>query len=135
MSATYPRGIFEEDLPPTLKDLCDLLGLEAVIALAQKYGGTVMMLPRTLFNGCTLPEVIGAEAAAKLIHFRGGTRLYVAKLDEALRVNRNLQIVKLYSAGEGVKKLAREFSLSERHVWRILGTPEPDRTENQLSLF
>lgn len=130
------RGIFEEDLPPSMRELWELVGRDATLTLCRKFGGTTHVVPLNLIAGHAIRLEIGDEAMLKLIRRYAPGRLYIPKLDEALRVARNLEIVKRYSAREmTAKELALKYRLTERQIWNILGTPEPARDTNQLTLF
>jgi Mor family transcriptional regulator len=69
-------------------------------------------------------RVIGSTAARALLERYRGDRIYVAKLDYALRVTRNIEIASKYVAGTPVNQLARTYRLSERQIWNILKQPE-----------
>ena len=68
------------------------------------------------------------------MRYAGGTRLYIPMLSGELRRIRDAQIRAASDAGERVQDIARRFRLSERRVWAILGSPEP-QDEAQASLF
>lgn len=104
---------------------------DAILTLARRYAAhraltlsTVSTkVPRRYRAGHPLSLLLVAEAATKLILRFGGTRLYIAKLDDPVRTRRNDEIIRSYEAGRSVARLAREYGLSERRIWEILKTP------------
>ena len=113
-------------------DLERLIGREALLTLAQVAGGLDLYIPaRVPMDGPLLELPLAAQE--RLARYAGGTRLYIPKLCGELRRSRDAQIRAAYDAGKRVQDIARRFRLSERRVWAILGSPEPE--EAQASLF
>lgn len=113
-------------------DLERLIGREALSTLAQVAGGLDLYIPAKVpMDGPLLELPLAAQE--RLARYAGGTRLYIPMLAGDLRRIRDAQIRAASDAGERVQDIARRFRLSERRVWAILGSPEPD--EAQASLF
>ena len=113
-------------------DLERLIGREALSTLAHVAGGLDLYIPAKVpMDGPLLDLPLAAQEA--LARYAGGTRLYIPMLAGDLRRARDAQIRAAYDAGERVQDIARRFRLSERRVWAILGSPEPE--EAQASLF
>ena len=111
------------ELPPSLGRIAEVTGRQGAMALVERYGGTLLIVPKRYRAGHPLVLLLGAEAAAKLIRRFGGTRLYIAKLDVPARARRNDEIIRSYEAGRPVAWLAREYGLSVRRIWEILKMP------------
>lgn len=114
-------------------DLERLIGREALSTLAQVAGGLDLYIPAKVpMDGPLLDLPLAAQEA--LARYAGGTRIYVPMLTVPLRRARDAAIRAAYDAGERVQGIARRYRLSERRVWAILGSPEP-QDEAQASLF
>lgn len=78
-------------------------------------------------------EIVGVRLAIELgIRFHG-TAIRVWGAQRFVRRMRDRRMRAEADAGATGLELARRYQLSERQVWNILGTPEPD--ERQLPLF
>lgn len=114
-------------------DLERLIGREALSTLAQVAGGLDLYIPAKVpMDGPLLELPLAAQE--RLARYAGGTRLYIPMLCGELRRIRDAQIRAASDAGERVQDIARRFRLSERRVWAILGSPEP-QDEAQGCLF
>ena len=107
-------------LPPTLREIHDLLGWQGTLTLVERYGGTHVHVPRRWRNDHELTALLGREPAARFIRHFAGVRLYIAKMDAVLRAARDAEIRKLYDSGVSAARLAQKYRLSERRVWSIL---------------
>ncbi len=107
-------------LPPTLREIHDLLGRQGTLTLVERYGGTHVHVPRRCRDNHELAVLLGREPAARFIRHFAGVRLYIAKMDAVLRAVRDAEIRKLYDAGLSAARLAQKYGLSERRVWSIL---------------
>ena len=65
--------------------------------------------------------ITNAEATVHLARIYAGTSVYFPKLERSLTALRNRMIVREYN-GSNVKRLARRWGLSSRHVRYILNT-------------
>lgn len=117
--------------------LVDLLGATAVAALVRAFGGLVLDIPKRRDGQAyqRIEEVVGPEAAAKLVEKFAGTPLYVARMYAAGLAARNRQIRAAYDQRVSVAELARQHQLTERQIWNILGRGEDPGAAGQGSLF
>lgn len=113
-------------------DLERLIGREALATLAQVAGGLDLYIPAKVPMDGPLME-LPLQAQQALARYAGGTRLYIPMMAGRMRRARDAAIRAAYDAGERVQDIARRFQISERRVWAILGSPEPE--EAQASLF
>ncbi|GAB0057437.1 hypothetical protein SIID45300_01765 [Candidatus Magnetaquicoccaceae bacterium FCR-1] len=113
------------ELPPMLRELVDVAGFAATVALAERFGGTEIVVPaREPGPEWIVWQCAGGEAAGKIWRRYQGLRVYIPKGDRALRCVRNRQIVEAYRGDATANRLAREFGLSSRRVSDILNNPD-----------
>ena len=112
-----------EDLPRSLQELGKEIGLEAVLKLAEHYGGVDINPPKNMHDGHPLAMRVGLPAARYLASYWGGDTLYIPKLAKIKQRLRNAEIVQRYDEGESVKKLAFAFKLTSRTIWNVLKVP------------
>jgi hypothetical protein len=124
-----------DDLPPQLTELCDLIGLPATLKLVEHLGGSCIDVPSRFRDDFVLVPLVGHKTAARVVSYYAGDRLYIAKADQALRAQRNIEISRRYEGGASVFALAREYHLTMRQVQNILKRPETLRESPQQSLF
>lgn len=120
-------------LPASLRDMADRLGLPVVSYLVEKLGGTTIPVPlRATATGEAryrrLCEIIGREIATALCREYGGVALYIPNCRAAIMDARDTELIASRNAlakqgvteREIVERLARQYRLSDRQVWRIL---------------
>lgn len=113
--------------------LISLVGHTAARELIHRYGGLVLVVPKTVTGW--LADLPG-HSAERLAALYGGDRIYIPKPDRELRRARNRQIIAEYDAGERVQAIARRHRLTERQIWTILGRPVPEDPDvSQAELF
>ena len=137
-----------DNLPRSVRDLIDLVGVTPALALVRAYSGNVLKVPTgARADGqvrAQLIDIMGAEAADKFIACYGGERLPIARCQVALKDERDRQIIAAYDGGQSVPSLARERLLTERQIRTILKRVpggvsgpgfEPVADDRQLGLF
>jgi len=108
-------------LPRTLREIADRIGLEAVWGLVDHYGGVRLQVPLRLDPDHHLVRNLGLEAAQALHrHFRQ-EQLYIPRATSVRRQMRDARICERYAAGATARELAIEHQLSERQIWAITG--------------
>lgn len=115
-----------DNLPPSIRDLVDLVGFSATMALVKAYGG--IHINKVPVHGARehgairarLIELMGEEAALKLIQVYSGERLYIARCEAALRDERDRRIIADYDANTSAAVLALREGMTERNVRNIL---------------
>lgn len=117
-------GMRPEDLPPSLRKLCDLIGLPKVIRLVRAYGGMRLHIPHCAPDENALCRLIGRPAARLLGQHYGGDDVYVPSLARVRRETRNHRIRRSYDAGSTVRDLAMREGLSERWITEIVNSPD-----------
>lgn len=123
-----------EDLPPSLQEIVEVIGLAATVKLVEHWGGVRLWVPSDVSADHQLRRRLG-PAADKLARHFGLELLTVPRAVVALRRIRNDQIRARKAAGETAARLAREFCLTERQVWYIVEDVEEDEQRRQGALF
>lgn len=125
-------------LPPMAKEMAQVVGLRAALAVVEHWGGTRLCVPHRLTDDHPLMQVLGAEAAEQLAaHYRGET-LTVPRAAAALRAALYDQIVQEYDGGEKTAgQLAREHRVTERWIFYIVARARRERQQPdpQADLF
>ena len=107
-------------LPASVRDMAEVIGLDAALGVVQHYGGTRLWLPLVLSEDHPLVQTIGLAAARSLSEHYRLESLTIPTCKRAFRVIRNQRIVERYRAGETAATLAHEFGLHERMIWQIV---------------
>ncbi|MBF0424313.1 MAG: hypothetical protein HQL66_00630 [Magnetococcales bacterium] len=118
-------------LPERLRELVELIGVDATLVLAQEWGGSCLPSLRQLPPDHPLMVRLGPEVVGKLADYFGSEWPYIPSGAAHLRRLRDREIRAVYDAG-GISAdgLARRYRLSNRQVWNILSqvdTPVPRR--------
>jgi len=119
------QGIREADLPSSMQFVSDLIGLEPTLRLLEVYGGRNVYIPKKVRENHPIAQVAGPEALEKLAAEFGGLALQFPMAAWAQAKARNRVIRAKRTAASG-SELARDFKLSERQIWKILGKVDVD---------
>ena len=123
-ATTANRSDIYPQLPESLTEVVEVIGLASTIELIKSYGGTRVFIPKNMKTQHKLANLLGLEQARRLSHYFGGESLSIARAASSIRSERNKTIVRRYDAGEGVGSLAIEFQLTERQIYTILSKTE-----------
>lgn len=118
-------------LPESAQKLIALIGLPATLCLVDKFGGCTISLYGSDNSLEKMAEIIGRDAAMKLLKFYGVAPFTVPLCHRALKAVRNADILAEFdrltldeglSARASVTRITRRFTpyLHERTIWRIL---------------
>lgn len=126
-----------DDLPASLRDVVDLIGLPATLRLVEHYGGLIAVyVPRDIEPDHPLAQAIGLTAARKLAtHYGADCLRNIPRCVDGLRRLRNAEIRQRRDAGESPASIARAFALTERQVWTILAESRDAADDRQSALF
>jgi hypothetical protein len=106
--------------------LAEIVGAEAFAKLSAVYGGCDFIVPGGVSSerGKVLVELIGAEAAERLIFWGRSSRVYVAKSRVTVRQRRAAEVRELHRQGMTASEISRNYSFtsrySERAVYKLL---------------
>lgn len=112
-------------LPPLLQEFERLVGLQATMALVQKWGGLRVYFPTPERVTADHPyaAVIGINALLKLAGEYGGLpHFQLPKAERALQAVRNARIAADYSTSKTAREIAAEYGITEGQVVRIVAT-------------
>ncbi|MBF0370679.1 MAG: hypothetical protein HQL52_14600 [Magnetococcales bacterium] len=110
----------EIDLPDSLLEIKDAIGLEGAMTLVKSCGGTRLFIPKRIRAQHKLAQLLGIERARRLSLRFGGETLMIVRAVKAMRQARNREIIRRYDAGIPVRTLAQEYDLTERAIYAIL---------------
>lgn len=131
-----PNQIDFDQLPVSLREMTETIGLMASLALVEQFRGITLEIPKRINDKHYLVTTLGKETALCFCQVYGGERLYIPKAAYALRQLRNREIILGYDRGESIKELVRKYSLCDRQIWNILKEPLPMTGKmKQKSLF
>ena len=126
-------------LPPLLQEFERLVGLQATMALVQKWGGLRVYFPtpERVTEDHPYAAVIGIEALLVLAKEYGGLpHFQLPKAERALQAVRNARIAAEYATNKTAREIAAEYGLTEGQVVRIvanMGVAAPlDRRQRAL---
>lgn len=123
-----------EELPQSLVDVAEVVGLAATLALVEHAGGVRIYVPERLDDDHRLVTWLGAPAAAQLSEAFAMEELVVPRCAEALRRVRNRQMRRERDQGAKPAELALRYGLTERQVYTILSRSDA-ATSDQISLL
>lgn len=125
-----------DDLPKVAKELADIIGLAGALAVVDHWGGVGLWVPvdwnpddKTTRR---LISVLGDISARKLWEIYHGSEIDVPKCERAMRAARDTEIRARYRASDTAARLAREYNLTERQIYNIVGIIAD---KNQMGLF
>jgi len=107
-------------LPATLAEMARVTSLTAALAVAARFGGTRLYLPRQPDERSDLVQLIGIRHARALCSNYSGEFIEVPRAAAVLRLVRNSKMCRAREHGTTVRKLARDFQLTQRQARRIL---------------
>jgi hypothetical protein len=121
-------------LPPSMAWMVKVIGLSAVLALVQKYGGgTPVYVPSSVIEGHVLQKLIGADAFAALVGEYGGEAIPIAKCEKATRMLLWREIRQESADGATQNSLALKHGYTVRWIRIILdGSELEDDRQEQL---
>lgn len=118
-------------LPAVLQELCGVIGLDATLALANRWPGVPLYIPATATAEHPLATVIGLEAMAQLVEIYRTDTIDVPKLDAAQCQIKHRVVRQLRSAGHSNRAVALACGYTQRYV-EMLNQQERERTQQDL---
>ncbi len=134
-------------LPPTARLLAEIIGLPEALRLIEALGGlTIAFSKGQRRDGqaryAEVAEIVGEAGALLLAERLGGAPISIPRCTAAMRAARDDQMREQFdkltrnvSARAAVAQLARERRMTDRNVWRILGSPSQAGDDAQMGLF
>lgn len=121
----------ESLLPQVARDLASCIGIQAVLLLIAKYGGTRLYVPLDPKENHPIEQLIGSHSLMKLAQRYGGDTLEIPRALIANISARNVQIKQEYHI-LSQSQLARKYGMTERQIRNIV---TKDMDEQQPKLF
>lgn len=109
-------------------ELATLIGEEALVRLAEAFGGTRLYVPTRIPARHAIARAVGLEAARQL-----SSRLAPDTI--AVPLARDLRARHYAAAGRTNAEVARTLGMTERGVERLLARTGAKPSTNQLTLF
>lgn len=119
------------NLPTSVRDIAETLGIDVVFKLVEHFGGCEVRVPAGLRDGHPL-LAIGEDAARALCAYCPNDRIDVPKSLDPKPSARLIE--QLEQRGLTRSEIARELNISQRHVRRI-ANGEPAADPDQMSLL
>jgi hypothetical protein len=122
------------DLPAAIRDWVDLIGLEAVWRIVQRWGGTPLYIPTPERLGYEheLAQHVGYERAQMLCrHIQHGDYVLVPLCRDALRGAKRRQMLDELKH-DSPDIVARRHGLHRRTIFRLLREAGADRRQRDL---
>lgn len=113
------------DLPESLREIAQLIGLDGVRLLVRHYGGRRLFVPEGKRRS-GLAALLGDTRTRLLMGAYAGEPLYIPNLKHVLSRARDRELCRRWDAGEGVRTLAAAYGLSTTQVRTILHRAVPD---------
>lgn len=113
-----------EDLPESVKDVLESIGLEATLKLIERFGGSRVYVPRPDFitEDHDVARAIGVPLARKLAALCRNERMGLPRAAKAISRARD-RVLRSDLASMSVSQCARKYKMTERNVYFILGAP------------
>lgn len=120
-----------DGLPPTLRQVAEVAGVEAAARLARDHGGTEIYIRRTLDMEHVLVKSVGMEAAASILERFGPGALEVPLWLSGRGQQLARRIMEMLDEGRSEAKIARALHCHIRTVRRYRAHPP----SAQMDLF
>ncbi|MEO5340637.1 MAG: hypothetical protein H7837_08990 [Magnetococcus sp. MYC-9] len=120
--AVQQQPLSAADLPASLTDMVEAIGLTNTLQVVKVYGGTRLFVPKQVHAQHRLANLLGMEQARRLSHHFAGESLTIPRLAAAMRARRNQEIIRRYDAGESARQLAQAYHLTDRQIYTILSS-------------
>ncbi|WP_347258276.1 Mor transcription activator family protein [Methylocaldum sp.] len=109
-------------LPQSMRDMAEVIPLDAVVALIRHYGGTTLYLPTTVTETSDLAKAIGFPAACQLVGRYRTESLHIPRAVHLQRVLRDRAILKAHANGATRNELARAHGVSDRIISQVIAS-------------
>lgn len=126
-----------EYLPKSMRELVELIGLEATLVLVDKWGGAYIDVPVHAKPNTAIGRLLGIDVLKKLVAVHGGTRMELPRCIAALNSIREASIIKDLQAGKSKKQLAMQYGYTVRGIRKLVRRVEARDgiASNQQELF
>lgn len=119
-----------KNLPASLQDVADTLGVGIALKLTTHFGGTEISFPKKPSDDHPILLALGKEDGTTVCKYFAGQLVYVPHLRPRKSARR--EVMALQDEGKERREIARMLGISQRHVRRVANKPEP---VDQFKLF
>jgi hypothetical protein len=123
-----------EQLPGSLGDVVDAIGVDAALRLVECLGGTRLYVPERMTPEHPIVALLGHKNAYALANQFGGDQIILPRCVAAMRAIRDATIRELRSGGVSTKRLALNHGLTERQIYAILAGGSEEESPQQSLL-
>lgn len=120
-----------EQLPSSLHDVIDAIGIDAALRLVEHLGGTRLYVPERMTPDHPIVALLGHKHAYALAEHFGGDQIILPRCVAAIRAMRDETIRLQRSGGASTKALAIKHGLTERQIYAILAAGEREESLQQ----
>lgn len=120
-----------EDVPASLIDVAETLGMGVVWKVMQAFGGQEVLFPINPREGHVILRELGDVDGRAICALIGGATVYIPHGRPARSVRR--EVIELRRLGASPREIVRRLGISQRHVRRLAN--EAPKDVRQLSLF
>lgn len=120
-------------LPPMLKRIAEVVGLDSALIISERYPGVTMYVPYEARPDHSLAKKFGLATMQALCAEFGGDKIMVPKLDAVKRVLKHELAKEMRRSGLPAREVATQLDYSERHTFRVTSGYLDDK--DQLDLF
>lgn len=124
-----------ELLPPRLREIAAVIGLDKTLALATAVGGLRIYVPASVDADHALATAIGLEAARKLCKAFARHAFPVPRGKRYLQALVRRRALERFYAGESAAKIAAELHLHEITIYNWAGSDKRATAAGHPSLF
>ena len=122
-------------LPRTVREIADLIGLDATLKLVDRYGGIGFYCAANPTESHPLSLLVGFAEAHRLATKFRSEYVKVPRCHKLILRARNAEICAEFQAGETAGSLARRHGMTERNIWKILRQSRVQDDPRQRKLF
>lgn len=124
------RSSTAPEIPASLQDVIDTLGVSVTLKLVAHFGGTEIRFPKFPNDDHPVIKALGKEDGTALCSFLAGDPIYVPHM--RARKSARSDVLALKEKGHSGPTIARALGISQRHVRRVANRPAP---VNQIEFF
>lgn len=128
----YVDHICIDLLPPTMREIAECVGVEAMIKIFDHYNGTRFRVYKKAKPDDKIAQLIGFELYKKLVAEFSGEAINACKTDSVLRQIKRQTVIDLAQQGFTVPNIVRKVNLHERTVFRYLQENKDDSSQLPL---
>lgn len=124
------QALPEEALPDSMRELVELIGLPATLAIVEARGGIMLSVPKTVAETHWLVPLIGLPALEQLVAVYSGETIEIPRCAAALRALREQRIVQEAEHASNAT-LARRYGYTIRGIRKLRRRVEAARQANE----